>query len=168
MSDWKEISQEDAARHSLYGIGGWLLVWGLGWLLSIILVCMQTAEFAAWFENASPDVQSQNQGTLGFNLTRGALFALFTAFVFAMMITKWNPFRVAATVVVLVQYPLKLIAAALWNIPHFDSFALREFLPHLGYCVVWVLYLQGSRRVRVTFERRVPANDVERSVAAAS
>jgi hypothetical protein len=161
MSDWNEISQEEATRHPLYGVRGWLLVFGLGWVLRVILVGMMAANFTAGFEIAAPDVQLKVQGLLGFILTSCALTALFTAFVLAMMLTKWNHFRVAATVVILANYPLKLIIAAMWDIPNLKEFALEAFLTQLAYCIIWPWYLQMSRRVRVTFERMVPTNDVE-------
>jgi hypothetical protein len=165
--DWRKVSAEEAKAHPLYGLKNWLVVFALG----VLLVPLK--EFGALKGEAH-----QLGMTVGQLLDADASFKTYVtlvlatevamvATIFGLMVSKSAHFRIATSVIWVAFFPLITLFAFLTGTPGIGALVL-SFFPWVISCLVWVTYLQRSKRVRVTFEHRVLALDVGATQAASS
>jgi hypothetical protein len=165
--EWRKVSAEEAKSHPLYGVKNWLLVFALG----VLLVPLK--EFGSLKGEAH-----QLGMTLGQLFNADASFKAYVtlvlatefamvATIFGLMVSKSAHFRIATSVIWVAFFPLITLFAFMTGIPGSGALVL-SFFPWVISCLVWVTYLQRSKRVRVTFEHRVLALDVGATQAASS
>lgn len=140
---WKSISSERAKTHPLYGVNGWLLLFAVGQAMSIVAIL--SGPLISFL--SSPETQFAN-------LIFGMAYAL-TQMPMLYALFKLRPnFRMVAIVTVLIQGLFATFIAAV-STAHPDSQALRGIF----LAVIWIAYLNSSRRVSVTFNHLVRDND---------
>jgi hypothetical protein len=151
---WRKVSAEEAKAHPLYGLKNWLVVFALG----VLLVPLK--EFGALKGEAH-----QLGMTVGQLLDADASFKTYVtlvlatevamvASIFGLMASKSAHFRITTSVIWVAFFPLITLFAFLTGTPGSGALVL-SFFPWVISCLVWVTYLQRSKRVRVTFEHCV-------------
>jgi len=129
---WVEVTADEAKAHPLYGIGG--VLGGIVVLLALgMFGALQQIEAA---RQAPPIAQ--------------IVLLVCCAAAFWALVTKHRRARVIAIAAIVAAWPLALIA----DITGPTGIATAAPLG-FAWCVAVALYLQLSRRVRVTFEHRV-------------
>lgn len=156
---WQTVSEDEAKQHKLYGVKGWLLVFGIGMGLSFFK------------ELGSVNIEALNSG-----LTLGQLLSLdhpvasfvkaslvYNAFiaisVICMMIAKASFFRITSFVLMLSILPMVVILAVATGSSEAGAGIAQVFIQWVLYCAVWGTYLFRSKRVRVTFEHKVKVDN---------
>lgn len=155
---WKQLSLEDAKRHPLYGIKNWLAVYGFLLLIGPLVTIGQFSNSAHQSGLTLPQLLSADiaagafiKATIAFNVAIAALS-------FWFLFSKHQHFRVGSIALLVLQWPAYLVVLFIIGDPKIPGLAAEltiRFLSSLLWIVVWVTYLQRSRRVRVTFENCV-------------
>ena len=163
---WRKVSPEDARSHPLYGVKNWLAVFAF----AVLLVPLR--------EFGSLNAEAQSMGmTIGelldVNVALKTWVSLvlatevaFTASIFWLLYSKSPHFRVAASTLLIALFPVFALFALLTDAPGAAQFVVLGLIPWAISCLLWVTYLQRSRRVRVTFEHCVLAENAVSPVVA--
>lgn len=152
---WIKISKDEAKKHELYGAGGWLLVFAFALLLALLAQLGQARSLAREAGMGLSELLGLDLPIVGFlKLTVGAQL-LQTVAVYWMLAAKPTIFRQATTWFLVATGPLVLALQLVGSFPGTGSIAAEEMLPWVLASMVWVVYLNQSRRVRVTFEHQV-------------
>jgi len=156
---WVYLSDADAARHRLFGVGGWLVP-------IAILLCVGL--FRAVFELIDFWATTDHGGLAAWIMAvlRSAM-ALWTALILGLLIGRSGAFPsnfVAYGMVNVIYLGLFGLAFAhLTNNMVFAGVAAGVFVT-----LVAMAYVLRSRRVNVTFRHRLRAKEIERARAAAA
>lgn len=165
---WIEVSEEEARKHPLYGVGGWLLLFAIGMLLAPIKSLGDASSMARaagmslseMFDLAIPVVRC-------YKIALGAQ-VLQTTVVLWMMLAKPPAFRPVTSWILILGFPATA-AVQLVLAPFEGSAAMVGEMSMLWAlsCAIWVTYLNLSRRVRVTFEHRIRSDGATNTVVPA-
>ncbi len=155
MGEWREIPKEKARRQQLYGIGGWLLVLaGYLGLVFVVTVLYQVLLFPEIYPpmgptglNPSPDGQAIRLTLFIDLLTSGVV--LFTLF------TKYNQFRLIASGLFLLKILLSMLNAFYISLSQENLLIFLYNGQQIIILTAWLLYLNQSERVRVTYESKI-------------
>ena len=156
---WQTISRQDASRHALYGVAGWPLVFAASLWLDLLRILAPLAEeansagmtLAQFLDLAYPELVFAKL-LLAINSAAAVLIA-------CLLLTRQPHFRPIAVALLVGSWPVAAAWSALKGGPGLEEALGQSVLPWLISCVVWVTYLQRSRRVRVTFEQCVLAGE---------
>lgn len=166
--EWRNVTPGEAKAHPLYGVKNWLAVFALG----VLLVPLR--------EFGGLNGEAHRLGvTVGQLLDTDASFKTWVTLVlatevamvvaiFGLMLLKSPRFRIATSAIWIALFPVLALFAFLTEAPGSGEAMGLSFVPWVISCLVWVTYLQRSRRVRVTFEHCVLAADVRSNAPAAS
>jgi hypothetical protein len=138
---WIPVSPMQARMHPLYGRRGWLTLF----ILSVVIGLLVSGGFWAILLTARTAADS----LIRFLGVYAAVSAFAGLVVLALFIVKSPNFRIAAISLMLVPWPV-LAAIYYRSVP--ETLILGGSAIWLLTIVIWVTYLQRSRRVRVTFE----------------
>ncbi|MDM7943994.1 MAG: DUF2569 family protein [Hydrogenophaga sp.] len=160
MADkWIKVSDGEARQHELYGIRGWLLFNLIGTVLGALFsLAMMNAPFVRSGTTLNQlRIESPNFYIVYMVIGIGVIVPS-TLYIWAML-SKWSNFRKVAILCLLVPYPIILLTALAYPSQGVLVQLLLNSAVWGGSAVVWVLYLQRSRRVRVTFEHTIRFDD---------
>lgn len=159
VGGWVYLSDADAARHRLFGVGGWLV-------LIAILMCVGL--FRAVFEVIDFWATTDHGGLAAWIMAvlRSGM-ALWAALILGLLIGRARSF------------PSNFVAYSMVNVIYLGLFGLA--FAHLTNNMVFagvaagvvvtliaIAYVLRSRRVNVTFRHRLRAKEIERARAAAA
>lgn len=145
---WIKLTRAQAAQHRLYGIGGWLVVLAIFVAIGFAMGIVELVDFWA----------TTDHGGLSAWIMAGlrSLMALWAALIFVLLLARSRAFPVAfvAYTMFYIIY-LGLFGLAFAHVTHGAVFAgVAAAVPlHL----LAIAYVLLSRRVNVTFRRRVRA-----------
>ena len=162
---WREVTPEEAKGHPLYGVKGWLLVFGVGQLLQCLLGWGNVATAARVAGLTIAD--AMNLDVPEVTALKAALMVSTAQAVciIGLMWAKARNFRVFSSVVLFVSWPLLALVVFSGNTSGVVVQALAKSLfQWVFFCAVWVTYLNRSRRVRVTFENQVRVDEATATV----
>lgn len=162
---WRQVSLGEAKQHPLYGVKNWLAVFAFGVLLiplrelgSLTGPLNEAGLTLIQFLALNDPFSAYAKGVL-------TLQILMASVIFWLLFSKHRKFRVAVSSIWLGYWPAVLLIALVTRPPKLGAI-LGETLG-LGLiswslsCLVWVTYLQRSRRVRITFENCVLIESVQ-------
>jgi hypothetical protein len=139
---WKDVSPEEAARHTLYGFSGWLvLYYALGVATFLVWFAFSVYSFAKGIEAHSVH---------GLVLTTLASISLLQA-LFLVPFLIMAPLRHHAMP--------SVVTVCLW-FGVAVNLLYAPFIPaasHIVWAAIFTVYLLRSKRVNVTYLHRVPA-----------
>lgn len=152
---WQQVPIEQARQHALYGVGGWLVFFAVGLLLSLFR------------ELGAANVEAYKAGmTFGELLTidhPAALYlkaalglqAAMIVIIYWLLFSKHPSFRKTTSALLLAGWPVVALLGVIQPFPGLVNALAVGFFSWALSCGVWVTYLQRSRRVRITFEHCV-------------
>lgn len=143
---WITLPDAEARAHPLYGRGGWLALFAFMLIFDLIAGSILLAYL--WSIEASGD------RLIEFLKILAAVSVLSWLGILVLYGLKSRSFRVAAITLIMAPWPV-LVTAYIPHLP--QNLVLGGSTAWLIATVVWVTYLQRSRRVRVTFEQSIPA-----------
>lgn len=156
---WKAVTLEQAKQHSLYGVGGWLVLFALGLALSLLRELGSLNSEATKAGMALGDFLSVDHPAISFIKFSLWLQVGMTAIIYWLMFSKHRSFRPVTTALLLGSWPVLALLGLVHQFPGLGEILAFGLVSWLISCAVWVTYLQRSKRIRVTFENLVLAND---------
>lgn len=149
---WKLISQIEAEKNSLYGVKNWLAVFAFSIFLSPI------------YELATINTEAQKAGislsqffsldvpVVNFLKLVIALEIFMSGIILWLLYSKHPKFRLVSSCILLSVWPVIALIGMANKFPEIGQVLTMSLFPWIAYCVLWITYLQRSKRVRVTFE----------------
>lgn len=154
---WTRVTAEEAKKHSLYGVRGWLVLFAFGVLfgfLKIVIVVNAEALTAGISLGKLLAVDMPESSFLKLVLwIRG----LIVVPIYWLLFSKHPSFRRVSICLLLGMWPAIALAGLLNPFPGLGDFLALSLVEWGVSIAVWVTYLQRSKRVRVTFECSVKA-----------
>lgn len=155
MEEWREIPQEKAKRQQLYGIQGWLLV--LAGYLGLVFVTTVLYKFLLF-----PDIYPATGPTGAILSADGQAIRLTlfidlttTGVVLFTLFTKYNQFRLIASWLFLLKILLSMLNAFYISLSQENLLIFLYNGQQIIILTAWLLYLNQSERVRVTYESKI-------------
>ena len=162
MEKWKKISVEEAKLHPLYGIKGWLLLFAIGPLFGSLITYGQINNLAHKLNlSVTKFLAIDSPEVIYIEFSLWMNIAL-TTVIYILMITKNSDFRKIVSFMLLGAWPTLFLYGQAHPYSGIGSDLSASFLSWIIYCVVWVTYINKSRRVRVTFENAILNEDTSR------
>lgn len=143
---WITLPDAEARVHPLYGRGGWLALFAC--MLTFGLIAGGILLAYLWTFDASGD------RLLEFLKIFAAVSVFSWLVILVLYIFKSRGFRSVAITLLLAPWPV-LVTAYIPHLP--QSLVVGGSIAWLLAAMIWVTYLQRSRRVRLTFEQRILA-----------
>jgi hypothetical protein len=154
------IAAEEAVRHRLYGVTNWLAVFAFTMLFGLLRELGSVSGEAHKAGMTITQLLSVDHPAASFaKLALGLNFVL-VALIYWALLTKQPKFRVIASSALLSSWPLAAAIGAMYPFDGIGEALGASFFSWVLYCAIWVTYLQRSRRVRVTFEHCIRAEEV--------
>lgn len=161
MSKWVQLTKAQAKTHKLYGVGGWLILFYIFFVLNMIAGIGQGNQAAHKFFSANDIVGGNpfafitlDTKTFGLQLL-GWIQCLIYFVVMYFALTANHNFRKYANVLLLGFVFLKPVLLVLTM----NFMELIEFPFYLFFIGAVLLYLNLSKRVRVTYDWTVKRTD---------
>ncbi|CAJ0782240.1 hypothetical protein LMG7141_01253 [Ralstonia condita] len=153
---WVDIDPSEAEHHPLYGIAGWL-----PWVLAVAIagptwVFWQGLSVDAVRLAGADLFNADTPGSGTINLTT-LLYLISCVTVLVLATTHDSAFRRATIVHMALLPPLIGLMLVAGGVPGARGTLIDGVAVAVAMVATCGVYLQFSRRVRVTFERRVPA-----------
>lgn len=156
MHRWVDIDPIEAEHHPLYGIAGWL-----PWVLAVAIA---GPTWVFWegltvdaLQVAGADLfNADTPGSGAINLTT-LLYLISSVTVLVLATTHDSAFRPAMIVHMALLPPLIGLILMAGSVPGARATVIEGLTVAAAMVLTCGVYLQFSRRVRVTFEHRVPA-----------
>lgn len=154
---WTRVTVEEAKKHPLYGVRGWLAFFAFSTLIGFAQTVTPV--------NVEAIKAGVSLGTLLSLDMPEAIFlkwvlwihGLIVVAIYGLLFSKHPSFRPVSTYLLLGFWPTVALAGLLNPFSTLGEVLVLSFIPWALYCATWVTYLQKSKRVRVTFERSVKA-----------
>jgi hypothetical protein len=166
---WVNIPVEIAKHHTLYGVGGWLVLIAIGTVVAPIRIVASMGPLYSSIDFAAIDPMLRT--FIFVEIAGNALIALWSIGNAALLFTKHRHFPrsfalflgFSAVFIVGDLFATKLITDAIgqpmpWS-EVFDAETSREVIRSLLGAAIWIPYSFVSRRVNVTFLNRVRGDD---------
>lgn len=157
-SNWRQVPIDQAQRHPLYGVGGWLLVFAVGLLLGFLKEVGAVRGEAYKAGLTISDLLSIDDPAVSYLKLAFALQFLIVVVIYWLMFSKHPSFRKVVTGLLLVGWPAAALLGLIHPFPGLEGALGLGFLSWAFSCAVWITYLQRSQRVRVTFEHCIAAS----------
>lgn len=164
--NWVKVSQDEAKQHALYGVRGWLLFYAVGNFIGLLVAFGEASSAASSAGMSISELFAVNDSSVSWlKFVLGYVVAS-TLVLYWAMFAKVKQFRPIAIVLHLAVFPVIVVAAFAFAVEDLVANDLAKALfQTIVTAAVWVSYLHRSKRVRVTFERKVLA---EASIAVAA
>ena len=154
---WTRVTAEEAKKHPLYGVRGWLAFFAFSTLIGFAQTVTPV--------NVEAIKAGVSLGTLLSLDMPEAIFlkwvlwihGLIVVAIYGLLFSKHPSFRPVSTCLLLGFWPAVALAGFLNPLSTLGEVLVLSFIPWALYCATWVTYLQKSKRVRVTFEHSVKA-----------
>ena len=163
---WKQISFDAAKQHPLYGVRNWLAVFAFGVVLGPLRTLGEVSNAAHAAGLTLPKFLAADLSAGGL-VTGSLVFTMLLAAILLWLLFSKHPnFRIATIALLILQWPAYLAMVAITGGAKYPGFAgnlVIEFLGSSFLVAIWVVYLQRSRRVRVTFEHCIVLEKVNAS-----
>lgn len=140
---WTQVTADEAKKHSLYGIRGWLTFFAFSLLIGFAQILVPVNEVVI-----KTGISLGTLWTLWIN-------GLFVVAIYGLLFSKHPSFRPVSIYFLLGRWPAEALLAFVYPFPHSGNALASDFIPWAVSCAIWVTYLQRSKRVRVTFEHSV-------------
>lgn len=85
-----------------------------------------------------------------------AMELISTVIVCWMVFIKYYYFRVITSFFILISWPLLAVFGFMNSFPGLEDILAKAFFAWITWGTIWIIYLNRSYRVRVTFEHQVP------------
>lgn len=162
-TQWQTLPIEDAQKHPLYGVRGWLLVFSIGMTLGLLRelgsingdVHSAGLTLSEFFSIEHPAV-TYTKFALG-------IHAFVITIIYWLLLSKHPLFRKTASTLLLISWPLVAVIGLAYSFPGLGNALAQGFIQWAFSCTIWVTYLQKSKRVRVTFEKQIPLDSPNES-----
>lgn len=154
---WNKVSVEEARRHPLYGVRGWLLVFSIGLVLGLLKELGVLVGEAGKAGMSLGDFLSIDHPAISYAKFAIGLQMMMVLVIYFLLASKHSSFRNAASAILLVSWPIAALVGFANPFPGFANTIAQALILWVMSCAVWVTYLQRSKRVRVTFENLVAA-----------
>jgi Protein of unknown function (DUF2569) len=166
---WQKVDLNEATKHKLFGVRGWLILFGTSWVLSVASTLGKTnqrlAEYKtglSWWQILFSDYPDANIFTFTI-----ICMVLISGMIITLMVKRHKDFRIISIVSLLLQAPffIGLTYISVHNL-YLQPIEIQTIIDEVTHgsvswiiaCAVWIPYLQLSRRVRVTFEQSILAS----------
>lgn len=153
MSNWKQLSIDEAKAHPYYGVKGWLLLililWALGGLNALFVVV------------AYGELQNLYGGMAPVFAVTSVVFGLIGLAVAITGFTKSHLFPKYALLLLYVNLVVGLVMGVVQGMSLGAGFimSLVYALPALAFTGLMIWYFKKSKRVNVTYFHREPVSD---------
>lgn len=162
MADWVQLTKEQAKKHKLYGVGGWLIVFYIFFALNLLPGIGHANNAVYQYYRGTPSEVGYNpfafvtssEQVFGLQILGWIQFALYLS-VFILAVSKNHNFRRVSTVLFVAFVIIKPVTLAVTM--NFADFLMFPF--YLLFIGVTLLYINLSKRVRVTFDWTVKSTD---------
>ena len=154
-TQWTKINQNEALKHPLYGVRGWLLVFAIGCCIGPLMSWGQVNSVALQNNITISQLLDVDAPEVSFLKVVLYLELIWSGVVIFLLFTKNSSFRTFTVFSKLAFWPLLALCALNFGLAETGNSLARTFVPWIFSCAIWVTYLQRSERVRVTFERSV-------------
>ncbi len=152
MAKWRKLTAEEQKSHHLYGIKNWLAVFALLIIGRAVLSWQQITAAAHRIGTSLPDLFSTAGPLVEFLRNALILDTAVAGIILYTLFTKAPAFRIASTVALAASIPIAFFLSYLSKSEEVASEMGRQLVPMLMSTLIWCLYLNLSRRVRVTCE----------------
>lgn len=159
VSKWVKLSPEEAKRNALYGVKGWLVVFAVGALLGLLREYGSLSGEAHKAGMSIGDMLAIDHPAMTYAKITLVLNSSVVVIIYWLLFSKHPNFRPFATWVLVSGWPVAAVIGLANPFPGLSDGLAVSFLSWVISCAVWVAYLQRSRRVRVTYEHCIRAND---------
>lgn len=157
---WQTVDSQIAIQHPLYGVKGWLVIFGVSIFLDLFRVLTPLADEAnsagmtlfRFLNLAYPEIVFTK-----ILLTLNGATAVVIAW---LLFTRHPKFRIVSSALLIACWPVAAALSAVIGVPELREMLAESIGPWAISSVIWVTYLQRSKQVRVTFERCVLVGDV--------
>lgn len=152
---WNIVSPEEAKFHALYGIKGWLALFVVVLVFSF-LGPIGSINYAA--QNAGLSlIQLLSIEHPATTVLKVTIVINLIAFVIIMwlLVIKHEAFRLVTTGVIIAKILLTLLLGVMTPDKTMGSALAIDLITITFWGTVWIIYLNLSKRVRVTFEHSV-------------
>jgi hypothetical protein len=157
---WQKVSPEQARRHPLYGVGGWLAVFSVSLLLGLMRDIGALRGEAHKLNAGLFELLSLDHPAVTYVKLMLAFQVLFVAAICWMLFAKYAGFRKLSTALLLSSWPVSALLGTLSPFPGLGATLTAAFFTWALSCAVWITYLHRSCRVRVTFDNYLPADEL--------
>ena len=157
VNTWKRISAEEAKKHPLYGVRGWLVFFAFSTLIGFAKDLTDVNEVALKAGVSLGTLLSVDMPEASFVKLVLWIHGLIVVPIYGLLFSKHPSFRPASIYLLLGFWPAVALAGFLNPFPALGELLVFSFILWAVSCAVWVTYLQKSKRVRVTFEHSVKA-----------
>lgn len=154
---WTRVTAEEAKKHPLYGVRGWLALFAFGNLFGFLLEVGRINVEASKIGVSLGRFLGLDTPLVRFLGVGLAIDALSVTIILWLLLSRHQSFRQVSSCILLILWPAEAIVGSLVISPDLAYALAVNFVPYVFYCAVWVPYLQRSKRVRVTFEHSVKA-----------
>ena len=154
-SRWQKVSIEQARQHPLYGIGGWLVLFTIGILLSLLKELGAVNGEAHKAGMTMTELFAIDNPAVAYLKLAFGLQTLAIIVIYWFLFSKHPSFRKVATALLLAGWPTAALLGLIYPFPGLGFSLASGFFSWVLSCAVWVTYLQRSKRVRITFEHCV-------------
>ncbi len=158
-SAWIPVSPELAEQHPLYGTRGWLIVLSVGAASGFLLELGNINNLARDVGMMFGEFLDIDHPAITFIKTSLWINAATVAVIYWALFTRQRFFRQLASGLFIGVFPALILIGMLSEFKGLGKIAVFGTFQWIISCAVWVTYLQRSRRVRVTFEHLVRADD---------
>lgn len=154
---WTRVTAEEARKHPLYGVRGWLAFFAFSTLIGFAQAVTPV------------NIEAIKAGvSLGTFLSLDMPEAIFLKWVlwihglvvvaiYGLLFSKHPSFRPVSSYLLVSLWPAVALVGFFNPVPGLGEGLVLSFISWAAYCATWVTYLQKSKRVRVTFEHSVKA-----------
>lgn len=154
---WMRVTAEEAKKHSLYGVRGWLIFFAFSTLIGFANTVTPVNEVAIKAGISLGTLLSVDVPEASFIKWVLWIHGSIVVAIYGLLFSKHPGFRSVSIYLLLGFWPAVALAGFLNPFPALGEGLVLSFIPWAAYCAIWVTYLQKSERVRVTFEHSVKA-----------
>lgn len=151
-SIWRKVTVEEAKKHPLYGLGGLLGWFAFSSVFGLLLDLGRINVEALKIEVSLGGFLDLDTPLVKFLKVALAIDALAVTTILWFLFSKHQSFRKVSSCILVALWPTEALVGVVVTSPDLAYALAVNFVPYVGYCAVWVPYLQRSKRVRVTFE----------------
>lgn len=153
------MSASEGEKHTLYGVKNWLAIFAFGVLLGPLRELGTLNAEALKAGMSLSDLLSIDHPAITFSKLALAVDAAMVVVIYWLLFTKHRQFRPVATTLIIGSLPLIVMVGFANPFEGLGNAIAMALFPWVFSCIVWVTYLNRSRRVRVTFEHLVRVDE---------